>query len=670
MKRFLTIILFLTTMAAVAAEYPLRTTMSLNHDWQFYFAEDGPSKAEYVTLPHTWNDGEHKNLLTTAHYKRTFAVPSTMRGKRLFVRFGGVQSVASVFLNGRYVGEHKGAYTEFVYEITDKVRYGESNTLLVVVSNTHRSDVLPVSSDQDIYGGIYRDVELVVANRNIVSPTFYGSDGVFVEQREVTTERASGVVKVHLSAMDEGAHMVNMRIIAPDGYEVCRYSVKSGKADKPLPVELPFSIDYPDLWSPDSPTLYRVEASIGSEDKPSDVVVTSVGFRSISVNDDNRLCINGKAIEVRGVNMAHDRQGVGVALRTEHIDSDFAMIRNMGANALRSLSGPHMEYLYDRCDKEGMMVWVDLPMTCSVTGFNGLYYYPTEAFKQNGIEQLYEIVYQNYNHPSILLWGVYSLVTGRGDDVVPYVRELNDLVHTIDPSRKSVACSNRDGELNFITDLIVLRQDVGWTKGSYDDVAVWCGQLTGNKKFSKLRYGVCYGEEGVREHTTDELSRTEVGAKYLPERNQTIMHECYMAHISENPIFWGVWLDNMFDHSSMVNANGVRQSGVVAFDHQTTKDAYHLYRALWNSSVPTLYIAERGWQRRCDELQRIKVYSSVGCPTLVVGEDTYPMREYAPKCWCADSVRLGGETMVRAYDSSGEHTDSVLLTIDKLRVRR
>lgn len=670
MKRFLTIILLLTTMAAVAAEYPLRTTMSLNHDWQFYLVEDGAAKAEYVTLPHTWNSGEHRCVYATAHYTRTFAVPATMRGKRLFLRFGGVQSVASVFVNGRYVGEHKGAYTGFTFEVTDKVRYGENNTLMVVVSNNQRSDVLPISLDQDIYGGIYRDVELLVANRNIVSPTFYGSEGVFVEQHEVSQERASGVVKVHLSALDEGAHMVNMRIVAPDGYEVCRHSVKGGKADKPVAVELPFSIDYPDLWSPESPTLYRVEISIGNFDKPSDVVMLNVGFRDISVNDDNRLCINGQAVDVCGVNLAHDRAGVGVALSNEHLDSDLATIRSMGANALRSLTGPHAAYLYERCDKEGVLVWVDLPLTCSLTGFGGMYFYPTDAYKANGMEQLQEILYQNYNHPSVVMWGVFSLVTGRGDDVMPYVRELNDMVHKLDPSRKSVACSNRDGEINFITDLVVLRQDVGWTKGSYEDVAVWCSQLTNNKKFGKLRYGVCYGEEGVVEHTVDQLSRTEVGARYLPERNQTAMHERYIALINENPIFWGIWLDNMFDHASSINPSGKRYSGVVGFDHQAKKDSYYLYRALWNSSEPTLYIAERGWQRRCDELQTIKVYSSVGRPTLVVGGDSVEMHELSPKCWCADSVVFSGETTVRVHDASGQHRDSVKIIIDKLRVRR
>ena len=668
MRRYITLLLLLVATFAQGAELSPRTTYSLNDDWQFYFAHEGIASAEYVCLPHTWSDEEC--YTSTAHYIRNIAIPATMRGKRLFLRFGGAQSVAEVFVNGRYVGEHHGAYTAFTLEITDKVRYGENNILTVVVSNNPRADVLPISTDQNLYGGIYRDVELLVTTKNIISPMAYGTDGVFVEQREVTVERASGVVQVHLSAKEEGAHMVNMRIIAPDGYEVCSCSVKSGKADKPLPVELPFVIDYPELWSPEKPTLYRVEASVGNISNPTDKLTFDVGFRDVSVNNNNRLCINGKECAVRGVNIAHDRQGVGVALSRENLDEDLSTICDMGANALRSLSGPHGAYLYDRCDREGVLVWVDVPLTCSSVNFSDIYYYPTSAYKTNGFEQLTEIVYQNFNHPSVVMWGLFSLVSTRGDDVLSYIRELDAMVHSLDPSRLSVACSNRDGEINFITDLIVLRQDVGWTKGSYDDVAVWCDQLKANKKFSKLRYGVCYGEEGVVGHTTDEVRRTERGATYLPERNQTIMHEKYSALIAEHNVFWGVWLDNMFDYASRQSSGGMRKSGVVCYDHASKKDSYYLYRTLWNKAEPTLYIAERKWQRRADKLQSVKVYSSVGRPELTVDDESVELEEVMPCVWYADSVMLDDVTTLRVVDASQKHHDSVKIIVDKLRVRR
>ena len=157
---------------------------------------------------------------------------------------------ANLFVNGSWVGEHCGAYTAFTFEITDKVRYGENNTITLNVSNSSKFKIFPVSTEHNLPGGIYRDVELIVTNRNIISPTFYSSEGVFVEQHEVSEERVSGVVTVHLSAMDEGAHNITVRFVAPDGYEVCRYTAKAGKAEKSSGVEIPYTIEYPDLWSP------------------------------------------------------------------------------------------------------------------------------------------------------------------------------------------------------------------------------------------------------------------------------------------------------------------------------------------------------------------------------------------------------------------------------------
>lgn len=675
MRGYITTILFLFASiimgfeaSAQLSQGALRTRYSLNDAWRFSQVYVPNDKAQMVDLPHTWSKAECQ--YTTAQYVRQLHVPYTLRGKRLFLRFGGAMSVTNVLVNGKYVGEHKGSYTSFTFEITDKVRYGEDNTITVVVSNNLRSDLLPISTEHNLYGGIYRDVELLVTNKNIISPTFYSSDGVFVQQREVTAEQASGVVTLYLSAVDEGAHQITVRFIAPDGYEVARYTTKAGKTDKLTPIEIPYQIDYPDLWSPDSPTLYRVEAIVGNPDRPSDKVGCNIGFRDIAISKDNRLLINGKKVDVRGVHMPHDRQGAGIALSQEHLISDLELVQDMGANAIRSLIGPHLSSLYDACDKEGMMVWVDNPFTRNVVLFNDICYYPSEALRENGFEQLREVIYQNYNHPSVVMWGIFSLVAQRGDDVVSYARELNDLAHEIDTSRPTVACSNVDGDINFVTDLIVLRQDVGWYKGSFDDIRVWNRQLSENKKFKELRFGVSYGEEGAITHVADNLQRAEQGARFRPERAQTLMHESYAQLLSESGIFWGVWLNNMFDYLSPYRGESMNYSGLVCFDHTTPKDAYFLYRALWNKSEPTLYIAERRWKSRCDALQTIRVYSSVERPTLVVDRDSVELRQVTECCWQADSVTIGERTMIRVYDGTGNHRDSVELRVDKLRVAR
>ena len=167
-----------------------RKVYPLNEGWRFFFKSENTSdNARYVTLPHTWNtDTEAVGLFleTTANYQNEVRIPAEWRGKRVFVKFYGVQNVATLFVNGNYVGEHRGGAAAFTFEITDKLRCGDKNALLVIVSNNSRSDVLPVSTDANLYGGIYRGAELIVTDRTAVSPLYFGSDGVLVKPTSVT----------------------------------------------------------------------------------------------------------------------------------------------------------------------------------------------------------------------------------------------------------------------------------------------------------------------------------------------------------------------------------------------------------------------------------------------------------------------------------------------------
>lgn len=652
-----------------------REVYSLNDGWLFFFKQEADSDdARHITLPHTWNldatasDGVY--LQTTANYTRELYIPEEWRGRRLFVRFDGVQSVADIFLNGRHVGEHRGGWTAFTFEITDKVAFGANNTLLAVVSNAYRNDVLPTSSDMNLYGGIYRGVELIATSQNIISPLHFSSDGVMVTTSRLTAERAEGNIDVYLSAPKETSMNVNVRIFSPSGKSVFAKSVRAAKVDPARPLAIPFTIDNPSPWSCDDPQLYRVCVTVGDEQSPSDEVCVRTGLRRISIGDDNRLRINDSIVDVHGVNMAHDRAGVGSAMRTRHYDEDLSLVADLGANALRSLTAPHDSYLYDRCDELGLMVWIDAPLTRAQI-LSDISYFSTDMFRANGREQLQEIIYQNYNHPSVVMWGIFSQLWQKGDDPLPYVRELNALAKRIDPTRPTVACSDADGDLNFVTDLVVLRQNIGWYRGTPDDVAVWCTQLAGNPAWSKLHYGVCYGEGGSIDQQTDQYTRAEPrpNTRWLPERRQTAFHERYAANIGQSGIFWGVWIDNMFDYGSSRRAYGQNQAGLMTFDHKDKKDAYYLYRALWNRRQPTLYISERRWNMRQDSIQQFKIYSSEQMPLLLVGGDTVAVREVAPCQYLSDSVVMHNYNRVESR--TGKLADSIGVTIDNaLKSRR
>lgn len=668
------LLIVIATITAICTTYaqPLRHSYVLNDDWKFFYEDEvSHDNAAIVVLPHTWNIndaiGEGTMRQTTANYLRDLYIPAEYASKRLFLRFGGVQSVADVFVNGRHVAEHRGGYTSFTVEITDKVNYGAMNSLRVMVSNSRRNDVMPISSDLTPYGGIYRDVELVVTNRDMISLTHLSTEGVFVEQQRISGECASGVVRVFLSSSNVDHQIVDLRIVGPDGYEAFSRSVRVSKSDARNSLAIPYDIPNPMLWSPESPMLYDVEVALRNNGETLDEVCIKTGFRSITIADDNRLLINGEVVDVRGVNLAHDRFGMGIAISQENYDEDLAIICDLGANALRSLSGPHADYLYDRCDNMGMLVWVDIPFTRSTAIFGDICYLPTSAYRESGFEQLREIVAQNFNHPSIVMWGLFSCVSQRGDSVIEYVRELNTLAHELDTSRPTVGCSNADGDINFITDLIVLRQNIGWERGSFEDVSVWCDQLSSNKMWKSMRYGVCYGEEGVMTHSVEQIRRHERGSRHLPERRQTLMHERYTALISKSGIFWGVWLDNMFDYASPQRAYGINQSGLVSFDRRGRKDAYYLYRAMWNRRSPTLYIAERRWSSRCDTIQHITLYSSSENPLLRVGDRPVALRRVAPMLYRADSVVVRGVVDIVATDSVAGCRDSISLLVGSVR---
>ena len=656
----LSIILFVLSVVSASADAPMRKVYNINDNWRFYHSEQlDNSNVDYISLPHTWQAelGSYGKGSSMANYTRTLSIPQEWMGRRLFLRFEGVQSVARVFVNGAYVGGHKGGFTAFTLEITENIRFGAENYIRVVVGNAMRSDVLPVSTDMDLTAGIFRDVELVVAPRNMISMEHYGSEGIFVVQQSVDKEFVKGFVRSYISVLPHSHLDLSVRIVGPDGYEIMTNTTRIGKHEESY-VDTPFEIHAPQLWSPKSPALYRVEVSLG-DDKYSDAVVVETGFREVSLNGANDLCINGEAVAVRGVNLSHDRMGYGMAISDRSLGEDYAILSDMGATALRSLSGPHSSELYDWCDRDGRLVWIDMPFTRSEAAFSDICYYPVEEFHANGREQLAEIIAQNFNHPSVVMWGLFSLVWQHGDSVIEYVKELNELAHKIDPTRLTAGCSNTDGDINFITDIAVLRQNVGWQKGQADDVAVWCRQLASKREWRTAHFGVCYGEEGATEHTAERITRAQRGTRYLPARRQTYMHERYHTIIDSMGNFCGVWLNNMFDYASSRRPYSLNRSGLVEYDHRTKKDAFYLYRAVWNDTVPTLHIADGEWIQRADTLQNFMVFSSVGAPALLVNGDSVMLRRGAKGIYHADSVVIKGHATIEAIDSTGAYRHKV-----------
>lgn len=657
MKRYIIALLMILGVASSEA----RTVYSLNDGWQFFFKlETSSDYARHISLPHTWNldalSGKGEYLQTIANYTRDIFVPNDWANKRLFVKFYGVQSIADVFVNGHHAGEHRGGWTAFTFEITPYLKYGENNSLVVVVNNSYQNDILPTSSEINLYGGIYRDVELIVTERTTVSPLYYGSDGILIHQNNITDTSVDATAAVYVTAIEDKSCDMTITVQAPSGETVFSRFMKA-RIEPNTPINIPFRIDEPLLWSPEEPNLYTVNIGIGPRQE--DVVSVVTGFRKIEYTP-SALKINGKVTPVNGVSLYHDRAAVGSALRTRHYDEDLAQIRDIGANAIRSVTAPHSQYLYDCCDQNGTLVWIDTPFT-RAPYLSDVFYYSTEKFKQNGLQQMREVIIQNYNHPSVVMWGIYSLVWLRGDNILDYVKKLNSTAKQLDATRPTVACSNQDGDINFVSDLIVWQQDLGWERGAFDDLKLWRDGLS--KDWSNLRSSVAYGESGSIDQQTDvAMKPATIDERWLPERWHTEFHEQYAQRLAQDSLFWGVWVNNMFDFGSVRHNDGISRKGLVSFDRKDQKDAYYLYRALWNKKSPTLYISEKRRNIRQDSVQTIKIYSSAkDVPVLTVNKEAVKINQTAPCQYVSDPVVMHGRNVVEV--KAGELSDQQIITI-------
>lgn len=657
MQSFRKILLVAALAVTSAYQAVSREVYSLNDDWKFFFRyENSSDVARPVTIPHTWNlDALNGSLVyrrTTADYVRDLYIPAAWEGKRLFLRFYGVQTVADVFVNGEYAGEHRGGFTAFTLEITDKVRFDYNNSLHVMVSNALENDIFPLSTEMNIYGGIYRDVELIVTDKTTVTPDYYGTDGVLVNQFSVTREAVEGSVTVHLSADGAQTCNVNVSIKAPDGYTVVSKSVKAKLDGKPVTV--PFTIQNPALWSIYEPNLYRVDVVAGS-----DTVSAVTGFRSVEVTAEEHFRLNGKTTPVRGVALWHDSKMRGNAFTAGDYAADLDMICDLGANAIRSASAPHDRTLYDLCDRRGVLVWIDFPLTQAPFP-SDVAYIPSERLRENGRRQVREIIAQNYNHPSVVMWGVFSLMNARNNEVLDYLRELNDIAKRLDPSRPTVGCSNRDGDINFITDLIVWQQNFGWEKGEVSDLKIWQSLLSQN--WNHLKQAVSYGPYSASGLSESDSASKVRGRRNLPfERRLQSFHESYVDELADSGIFWGVWLNEMFDYGSTRYLTGIHDGGLITVDRAVRKNLYYLYRSVWNTASPTLHIDTENRPDPLADEHSVAFYSSVEEPVLLIDGDTVAVQRAGLTKYVSEPVRIknGSKVEVRA----GKLKESAEITV-------
>lgn len=630
-SRLVSVVLFMLCGMSIFAQ---RQDILLNNDWNFRFSHQVQKGTEVrVDLPHTWNaqdalSGKIDYKRGIGNYEKNLFIRSEWKGKRLFIRFEGVNNIADVFVNRRHIGEHRGGYGAFIFEITGKVEYGKENSILVRVNNGEQLDIMPLVGDFNFYGGIYRDVHLLIIDETCISPLNYASPGVRLIQDSVSHKYAKVRAVVDLSNGGSGNREVELNVRLLDGQRVVKEGTKkvnlSGNAA--MQQEFTFEIDQPHLWNGrQDPFLYQAEVILSRNGQMVDRVIQPLGLRFYRIDPDKGFFLNGKHLPLQGVCRHQDRSEVGNALRPQHHEEDAALMLEMGVNAVRLAHYPQATYFYDLMDKNGIIVWAEIPFV-GPGGYNDKGFVDLPAFRANGKEQLKELIRQHNNHPSICVWGVFNELTELGDNPVEYIKELNVLAHQEDPTRPTTSASNQMGDLNFITDAIAWNRYDGWYGGTPADLGKWLDRM--HKDHPEICISISeYGAGASIYHQQDSLVKTVPTSWWHPENWQTYYHIENWKTISSRPYVWGSFVWNMFDfgaaHRTEGDRPGINDKGLVTFDRKVRKDAFYFYKANWNREEPMLYLTGKRNTVRTQRLQIITAFTNLSGAELFVNGKSY-----------------------------------------------
>ena len=592
--------------------------MRENHEMAFDVGYDD-SAWQAVDLPHTWNAVDGANGFAfykgACWYRRFFEISDIHQDNQLFIEFHGANSIADVYVNGAHLGQHRGGYSTFRFDMTGLVQFGRKNLLAVRVDNTVLDDVYPQVADFTFFGGIYRDVNIISVNKVHFDLMDYGSKGVYISQREVSAAQASLNIQARLVNDDTSERKVRLwldifdRHERPVTYGACEVVIPAGETSV---IDLPARIEAPELWDGrKSPGMYAARLRLESYNEVIDEVSVPFGVRYFSVDAEHGFFLNGVHLPLHGVSRHQDRKDKGWAISRDDHAEDMALIKEMGANSIRLAHYQHDPYFYDLCDREGMVVWAEIPFI-SVMSKN-------ELEGVNAKQQMIELIRQNYNHPSILFWGVQNEIQigGERPEVRKLVRELSQIVRQEDPGRYSTLANvfftpDKD-EFNFMTDLTAYNKYYGWYTGKAEDFSRWCD------KFHRTNPGrpVCiseYGAEGILQYHNDDPRVNDYSEEY-----HALYHETVWNIFATRPFLWATYIWNMFDFGANIRdeggVKGRNNKGMVTYDRKIKKDAYFMYKAHW-SDDKFVHITGKRYIDRPYAAMRLKVYSN--CPQVTI----------------------------------------------------
>lgn len=607
----------------------MRKIIKINSDWKFSRLDEvhainkdfNDVDWEIVNVPHTWNAIDGSNGFDfykgACWYRKEFCLDTSAKGNKVFIEFNGSNSITDVYVNGKHMGQHRGGYSTFRFDITEVIEYGNKNILSVKVDNTVVDDVYPQKADFTFYGGIYRDVNLIIANSVHFDLMDYGSKGVYIVQEDVSKEKASLRIKTRIVNNNEEEKKVRLwaDILDATGNHVT-YAVKEVliPAGQTNVVEMPLVLEKPILWNGrKNPYQYEAKVSMVSFNDTIDELSIPFGVRYFKVDAERGFFLNGEHLPLKGVSRHQDRKDLGWAITENEQNEDMEIIKEIGANSIRLAHYQHSQYFYDLCDKEGMVLWAEIPFISVMS--------ESDLEGSNAKQQMIELIRQNYNHPSIMFWGIQNEIQigGERTEVRKLVKELNELTKKEDPTRLTTMANvmfvEDTDEYNYITDVVGSNRYYGWYTGEAEDFADW---IDGFHQ-TNPGVGLCiaeYGAEGIVQYHSNNPK-----VKDYTEEYHALYHEKVWKIFETRPFLWATYVWNMFDFGANIRdeggVKGRNNKGLVTYDRKIKKDAFYMYKAHW-SEEKFVHITSKRFVDRAEDKINIKVYSNCNEVTLYV----------------------------------------------------
>ncbi|MFQ9764085.1 MAG: glycoside hydrolase family 2 protein [Gemmiger formicilis] len=615
----------------------MRSTTKLMKNWQFT-GPDGKTTA--VDLPHTWNnidgqDGGNDYWRGTCIYKTQFTAPTFDKNtQQVWLQFEGVNASAKVTLNGVEAARHDGGYSTFRADVTALL--ADSNELIVEADNSKNDRVYPQKADFTFYGGIYRDVSLLVVNRNHIALGYLGGPGV-----QITPTVNGANADIEVKTWMEGDGEVEFSI-----YDAAGAEVLTGKGR-----DTTVTLEHPHLWDGvRDPYLYTCAVRLVLNGEVQDEVRQRFGVRSFSVDPKRGFFLNGRPYPLHGVSRHQDRKGLGNAITREMHDEDMQLIKELGANTIRLAHYQHDQYFYDLCDEAGMVVWAEIPYISEHMP-NG---------RENTISQMKELIVQNYNHACIVCWGVsneITISTKDNRDMRDNHHVLNDLCHEMDKTRlTTLACYAMCGPFNpvaHITDLVSWNLYLGWYVPGLFLNDLWMDFFHLCYPNRALGFSE-YGAEGMPNLHSSHPRRGDHTEEY-----QAIYHEYMLRCFDRHKWLWATHVWNMYDFAADARDQGgepgMNHKGLVTFDRKTKKDSFYIYKAWW-SDEPFVHICSKRYADRTENEIEVKVYSNQKQVSLYVNGEK--LAEQEGEHIFKFRVKLNGETKVQAV--AGDSIDDAV----------